>query len=57
MTIVRVGTNSRYANGWEQVFGGSKVSKGRKKAAGSTAGKSTKKAAKKAAKKKSSKRR
>ncbi|MFM8579380.1 MAG: hypothetical protein ACKOCN_11380 [Planctomycetaceae bacterium] len=57
MTIVRVGTNSRYANGWEQVFGGSKVSKGRKKAAGSTAGKSTKKVAKKAAKKKSSKRR
>lgn len=60
MTIVRVGTNSRYADGWENVFGGAPSTRGRKKAAGGSgrkpsAAKSAKKSAKK--KKKPSKRR
>lgn len=58
MTIVRVGTNSRYADGWEHVFGGSKAAGRKKTAAGKKlVGKSGGKASKKASRKKAAKRR
>ena len=46
MTIVRVGANKKYSDGWESAFG-----KGKKKTAPAAAAKKT--AAKKSAKKKS----
>lgn len=48
MSIIRVGSNAKFADGWEKAFGG----KGGKASATKTKGKpSPKKAAKKAAKK------
>lgn len=49
MTIVRVGSNQKYAEGWDQVFGKSASKKGAAKKA------AVKPAAKKAAKKKAKK--
>jgi hypothetical protein len=42
MSVIRVGSNGTYAEGWDQIFGGRSMKK---------AGKATKKAAKKPAKK------
>jgi hypothetical protein len=47
VTIVRVGTNKKYADGWETAFG-----KGKSATAGKSSGKAT---AKKSAKKKTAK--
>jgi hypothetical protein len=44
VTIVRVGSNQKYAEGWDQVFGGKK---GKKKAAKPAPKKAAKKKAKK----------
>jgi hypothetical protein len=51
MTIVRVGTNQKYAEGWEQAFGGAKSTK-KKTATKASAKKKT--SARKTAKKKTS---
>ena len=48
MTIVRVGTNQKYSDGWEKAFGG-------KKSAKAAAGKASKKAAARKPAKKSKK--
>ena len=45
MSVIRVGSNSKYADGWSNVFGSSKAS------AGKTAAKASKKSAKKGTKK------
>jgi hypothetical protein len=45
MSVIRVGSNSKYADGWSNVFGSSKAS------AGKTAAKASKKSAKKVTKK------
>jgi hypothetical protein len=45
MSVIRVGSNSKYADGWSNVFGSSKAS------AGKTAAKASKKSAKKRTKK------
>ena len=50
MSVIRVGSNSKYADGWSNVFGSSKASSGKTAAKAST--KSAKKATKKTAKKK-----
>lgn len=50
MSVIRVGSNSKYADGWSNVFGSSKASAGKTAARAST--KSAKKATKKTAKKK-----
>jgi hypothetical protein len=52
MSIIRVGSTSTYAEGWEAIFGG--TDKGRAKAAGKKAA-AKKTAKKKAAKKKAAK--
>jgi len=51
VTITRVGTNEKYANGWESIFGGSKVAtkSSRTKSKGTKGSKSSK-VVKKAAK-------
>jgi hypothetical protein len=54
VTIVRVGSNEKYANGWDQVFGGKTAAKkgpAKKGPAKKAAAKPAKKAAKKKAKK------
>ena len=57
MSVIRVGSSSKYADGWEQIFGGSAAGGGRLRSAKATAkakrpGKKVgKKSAKKAAKK------
>lgn len=45
MSVIRVGSNSKYADGWSNIFGNSKAS------AGKSATKASKKTAKKTAKK------
>lgn len=45
MSVIRVGSNSKYADGWSNVFGSSEAS------AGKTAAKASKKSAKKGTKK------
>ena len=45
MSVIRVGSNSKYADGWSKIFGSGKAS------AGKSATKSAKKTAKKTAKK------
>ena len=50
MSVIRVGSNSKYAKGWSNVFGSSKASSG--KTAAKAATKSAKKGTKKAVKKK-----
>lgn len=57
MTILRVGTNAKYADGWSQAFGGKKASpsKPAAKATESKAKVTVKAAKKKAAPKKSAK--
>jgi hypothetical protein len=50
MSVIRVGSNSKYADGWSNVFGSSKASSGKTAAKAST--KSGKKGTKKAVKKK-----
>jgi hypothetical protein len=66
MSVIRVGTSSQYATGWDAVFGGAKPPRtvGRKAVAAKSPAKKAagkkkvaKKAAKKVAKKKSAKRR
>ena len=59
MTILRIGTNEKYSEGWAAAFGSGKKKTGKKaakktskKAAKKTAKKAAKKTAKKAAKKK-----
>lgn len=47
MSVIRVGSNSKYADGWSNIFGGSKASSG--KASKKAAKKATKKVAKKKA--------
>jgi len=55
VTIVRVGTNAKYAQGWEQAFGGKKAASSAPKAAAKKAAKKAPAPKKKAAKKKSGK--
>lgn len=52
MTIVRVGTNKKYSEGWEQAFGGGKSGKSKTAAKASTKKKAAKKKKKAATKKK-----
>ncbi len=51
MTILRIGTNEKYSEGWAAAFGSGKKKTG-KKAAKKTSKKAAKKTSKKAAKKK-----
>lgn len=57
MTITRVGTNEKYANGWESIFGGKKSRSAKATPAAATSARSASKpkAVKKAAKASSSK--
>ena len=50
MSVIRVGSNSKYADGWSNIFGSSKASAGKAstKASKKTVKKGTKKATKKA---------
>lgn len=48
MSVIRVGSNSKYADGWSNIFGSSKAS------AGKATTKASKKSAKKGTKKKAS---
>ena len=50
MSVIRVGSNSKYADGWSNVFGSSKASSGKSSTKAST--KSAKKGTKKVVKKK-----
>jgi hypothetical protein len=59
MSVIRVGSNGTYAEGWDKVFGGTKgkaARKGGKKSAKKAGAKAAKKAKKPAAKKKPRKR-
>lgn len=51
MTITRVGSNKKFADGWETVFGGKKSAKSKQSAAASTTKGSKKAATKKVSKK------
>jgi len=59
MSVVRVGSTSRYAEGWAAIFGGkpAKQARGRKKLGTRAAKKTVRKAAKKAGGRKSGKKR
>lgn len=51
MSVIRVGSTEKYADNWDNIFGGKKKSAGKKTAAKGSAKKLTKKTTKKATKK------